>query len=77
MKNMSLRNGGDLVNNEAEGRVVYQITTIPEWHIFGLVVYQITTIPEWHIFHIKQTQLDILYIFLCITFIISDILYVK
>ena len=30
MKIMSRRNGGDSVNNESAGRVVYQVTTIPE-----------------------------------------------
>ena len=30
MKIMSLRNGGDSVNNESAGRVVYRIITIPE-----------------------------------------------
>ena len=30
MKIMSQRNGGDSVNNESAGRVVYQVTTIPE-----------------------------------------------
>ena len=39
------RNGDDLVNNEPAGRVIYRITTIPEWHNF----------------HIKETQFTILY----------------
>ena len=30
MKIMSRRNGGDSVNNESAGQVVYQVTTIPE-----------------------------------------------
>ena len=30
MKIMSRRNGGDSVNNESAGRVVYQVTTIPK-----------------------------------------------
>ena len=47
MKIMSLRNGGDSVNNES---------------CYGLVVYRITTSPEWHNFHIKEIQLYILYI---------------
>ena len=42
MKIMSRRNGGDSVNNESAGR--------------GRVVYQVTTIPEWHNFHITETQ---------------------
>ena len=46
MKIMSLRNGDGSVNNSS----------------CGLVVYRITTIPSWHNFHIKETQLDILYI---------------
>ena len=45
MKIMSLRNGGDLVNNSS----------------CGLVVYRVTTIPEWHNFHITETQFTILY----------------
>ena len=31
---MSRGNGGNSVNNESEGRAVYQITTIPERHYF-------------------------------------------
>ena len=46
MKIMSARNGGDSVNNESAGRVVYQVSTIPEWHNF----------------HITKTQFTILYI---------------
>ena len=46
MKIMSLRNGGDLVNNSS----------------CGLVVYRVTTIPSWHNFHITETQFTILYI---------------
>ena len=46
MKVLSRKNGGDLVNNESA----------------GLVVYQITTIPSRHIFYNKETQFTILYI---------------
>ena len=46
MNIVSLRNGDDTVNNSS----------------CGLFVYQITTIPEWHNFHIKETQLNILFI---------------
>ena len=46
MKIMSLRNGGDLVNNSS----------------CGLVVYRVTTIPSWHNFHITETQFTILYL---------------
>lgn len=46
---MSRRNGGNWVNNSS----------------CGLVVFQITTIPSWHIFHIKKTQFYILHILHC------------
>ena len=46
MKIMSLRNGGDLVNNSS----------------CGLVVYRVTTIPSWHNFHITETEFTILYL---------------
>ena len=46
MKIMALRNGDDSVNNSS----------------CGLVVYLITIIPSWHNFHIKETELDILFI---------------
>ena len=46
MNIMLLRNDNDSVNKSS----------------CGLVVYRITTIPSWHNFHIKETQLDILYI---------------
>ena len=32
MKILSKRNGGDWVNNESEGLVVYHINAIPEFH---------------------------------------------
>ena len=43
---MSRRNGGDSVNNESAGRVVYRINAIPECYNF----------------HISETQLTILFI---------------
>ena len=36
MKFMSRRNGGDSVNNESAGRVVYRINTIPEFYLFSI-----------------------------------------
>ena len=61
MKIMSRRNGGDLVNNESAGRVVYQVTTIPEWHNFHITetqfYYSVYYIPstDW-CFNKKKTK---------------------
>ena len=39
---MPRRNSGYLVNNECAGRVVYQITTVSEWHYFLIKETQFT-----------------------------------
>ena len=55
MKIMSRRNGGDSVNNESAGRVVYQVTTIPEWHNFHITETQF----YYSVYYIPSTDVSI------------------
>ena len=55
MKIMSLSYGGDAVNNESAGRLVYQITTIPSYQE-DTVYYSVYYISFSDVFNEKERK---------------------